>query len=154
MKSINQNIEELLKPIFKGDKKKFLLINNLVKNWSDIVGKKNAKQSRAENISFEKNQNQQAKLTIEVDNSATGFVINASKENIIEKINSLYGFAAIKKIIIKQNPKKTSYKRVEFGDEIDEKNQQKIDKILANFENSELKETISKLGKVIYQKNK
>jgi hypothetical protein len=37
--SIEQKLSHLLKPLFHGSKKEFILINNLVKNWEEIIAK-------------------------------------------------------------------------------------------------------------------
>lgn len=42
LQSIEQKLSSLLKPMFQGSKKEFIMINNLVKNWEEIIGKKYA----------------------------------------------------------------------------------------------------------------
>ena len=43
LQTIDNKISSLLKPILNNSKKEYILINNLVKNWSQIVGEKSAK---------------------------------------------------------------------------------------------------------------
>ena len=53
-KSIEENINQVLQPLFSGSKKEFILINNLVKNWSQIIGKKYARFCSPKMVSFSK----------------------------------------------------------------------------------------------------
>ena len=102
-KSIEENLNLVLQPLFSGSKKEFILINNLVKNWSQIIGKKYAKFCTPKMVSFSKD-HKTAKLTIIAYNSAIAFFIENNCELILETIASLYGFKTINKIIIKQQP--------------------------------------------------
>lgn len=105
LQALDQKIGNLLKPLFQGSKKEFILINNLVKNWEDLVGKKYANFCYPKSINFAKDKSGNGKLTIAVYNSAVGFFIENNAELIIERIATFYGFKAIAKIIIKQEPK-------------------------------------------------
>ena len=98
-RSIEENLNLVLQPLFSGSKKEFILINNLVKNWSQIIGKKYAKFCTPKMVSFSKD-HKSAKLTIIAYNSAIAFFIENNCELILETIASLYGFKAINKIII------------------------------------------------------
>jgi hypothetical protein len=84
LQTIEEKMSHLLKPIFQGSKKEFILINNLVKNWSQIVGPKYAKFCAPKMVSFEKNKSG-AKLTISVFNSSVGFFLenNSNASNWI-----------------------------------------------------------------------
>ena len=96
-RSIEENLNLVLQPLFSGSKKEFILINNLVKNWSQIIGKKYAKFCTPKMVSFSKD-HKSAKLTIIAYNSAIAFFIENNCELILETIASLYGFKAINKI--------------------------------------------------------
>lgn len=106
MQSLEQHLGNVLKPIFSGSKKEFILINNLVKNWPEIIGKKYEKFCYPKSVQIAKDKSVQSKLTIAVHNSAAGFFIENNQEIILEKIAALYGFKALGKIIVKQEPKK------------------------------------------------
>ncbi len=151
-KSIDDGISKLLKPIFEGSKKEFLLINNLSKNWEDVVGKKYAKSCHPKSVLFSKDRS--AKLTIAVDNPAVGFLLESTSEIILERIASLYGFKSITKIVIKQEPKQSSFKlKKEIKLSAAEENflQQNLKKI----DDSDLAATLEKIGKeILTEKNK
>lgn len=150
MQSIDQKIGHLLKPIFAGSKKEFILINNLVKNWPEIIGKKYAKFCYPKSIHFDKSQ-KTAKLTIGVYNSAVGFYLESSSDYLIEKIAKTYGYKAITKIIIKQEPKmvdNNSHKEIK----LDKTQQKQLDNTLKQVEDENLVTILEKLGKDILSK--
>lgn len=112
LQSIDLKITNLIKPLFQGSKKEFVLINNLVKNWEEIVGKKYAAFCYPKMVSFGKDKSENAvggKLTIAAYNSAVGFFLESNSEFILERIASFYGFKSITKIILKQEPKSLDF---------------------------------------------
>ncbi len=146
MQSIDQRLSHLLKPIFDGSKKEFLLINNLVKNWQDVVGKKYVKFCYPKSVRLEKTGSGSV-LTIAAHNSAIGFFLENSNEIILERIATIFGFKAINRIVIKQEPKDVSFGPTEIKllSHEEEFIQQKISLI----ENQELAQTLKNLGREI-----
>lgn len=108
LQSIDEKMAQLLKPLFANDlsakKKEFLLINNLVKNWDEVMGKKYTKFCYPKSISLNKSGGG-GKLTIAVYNPSIGFLIESDIELILEKIARISGFKTINRIILKQEPK-------------------------------------------------
>ena len=151
LRSIEDNISSLLKPVFAGSKKEFILINNLAKNWEEVIGKKYAKFCYPKSVSFSKDK--KSKLTIGVYNSAIGFFLENNSEIIIERIATFYGFKSINKIIIKQEPKDIegdSKKEIKLGKE----EEKTIKNAIKNIEDKELAKTLEKLGAELLNKNK
>lgn len=150
LQSIDQKISHLLKPIFLGSKKEFIMINNLIKNWDEIIGKKYAKFCYAKSVSFSKDKSS-GKLTIAVYNPAVGFFLDNSSELIIERIASFYGYKSITKIIICQEPKSlesSDNSEIKLRDDQEDFLKNKIGAI-----NDEgLAETLQKLGREIFRK--
>jgi hypothetical protein len=150
LQTIEEKMSHLLKPIFQGSKKEFILINNLVKNWAQIVGPKYAKFCAPKMVNFEKNKTG-AKLTISVFNSSVGFFLENNSDIIIERIATLYGFKSINRIIIKQEPKNIEIEPLDK--KIIDKNIEKmVDSTLENIENKELEATLKKLAEDIFGK--
>jgi len=150
LQTIEEKMSHLLKPIFQGSKKEFILINNLVKNWAQIVGPKYAKFCAPKMVNFEKNKSG-AKLTISVYNSSVGFFLENNSDIIIERIATLYGFKSINRIIIKQEPKNIEIEPLDK--KIIDKNIEKmVDSTLENIENKELEATLKKLAEDIFGK--
>ena len=151
-KSIEENINQVLQPLFSGSKKEFILINNLVKNWSQIIGKKYARFCSPKMVSFSKD-HKSAKLTIIAYNSAIAFFIENNCELIIETIASLYGYKTINKIIVKQQP--LNIKNLNEQKIILNPNQEEyLQKKLNGFEDDSLSQTIANLGRDIIKNNK
>jgi hypothetical protein len=149
--SIDQKVTNLLRPIFFGNKKEFITLNNLVKNWTDIIGKKYAKFCYPKAVSFTKYKNAERKLTIAVYNPAAGFFLKNNSEIIIEKIAAFYGFKIISDIIIRQEPKIIN---TDFDKEIrltKEKEEFLAAKIL-QITDHDLAQTLQKLGREIFRK--
>ena len=153
LQSIDQKISNLLKPIFAGSKKEFIIINNLVKNWHEIIGKKYADFCYPKFINFDKSQ-KSAKLTIAVYNSSVGFYLENSSEFLLEKIATLYGYKAITKIIIKQEPKQLNNKiREEI--KLPKEQQEKLNAQIKDVTDPDLANILEKLGRdILGHKNK
>lgn len=163
---IDEMLSELLRPMFDGSKREFLIINNLVKNWSQIVGSSHAKSCQPKFVQLhEQSKNgldhsaSMGKLTIVAFNSSTGFFLKNSAELIIERISSLYGFKAISKIIIKQEPRAFAHNEqfqksaaIIANESLSEFSQNRISQAVAQVKNPELSEILSKLGSLIFVK--
>lgn len=150
MQSIDSKLTNLLSPLFSGSKKEFIIINNLVKNWEEIIGAKYAKLCYAKSVSFDKTQ-KSAKLTIAVYNAAVGFFLENSSEIILERIATFYGYRAISKIIIRQEPKIiASDEAIEF--KLPQDQEKFLEEKISQIENKELAATLQKLGREIWKK--
>ena len=153
LQPLEQKFADLLKQLFVGSKKEFILINNLTKNWSDVIGKKYEKLCYPRSIKFgtkSPGSEKTATLTIAVYNSSVGFFLESNSEIILERIAVLYGFKSVAKISIKQEPRNIDNNKVSEIKlpEAQEKNlQEKIEKI----SDQNLAETLQKLGREIFK---
>jgi hypothetical protein len=150
LQSIDQKLSQFLKPLLTGSKKDFIIIGNMVKNWEEIIGKKYAKLCYPKAISFAKDKQSQGKLTIAVYNSAVGFFLENNSEIIIERIAVFYGYKAIGKIIIKQEPKDININRtteIKLPQAQENFLQEKINEVA----DQDLAETLRKLGREIFK---
>ena len=150
LQSLDKNLDNVLKPIFKGSKQEFILINNLVKNWENIIGKKYSKFCYPKFVSFAKRKNSKSKLTIAVFNPAIGYFLEQNSEIIIERIASYYGFKSIEKIVIKQEPKEVDAINYAKNITLDTDRQRVIDQKIENIEDKELAKILGLLGKMIF----
>lgn len=151
LQTIDEKISHLLKPIFQNNKKHFLVINNLTKNWADIVGGKNAQSCNPQGLNFDR-EGKNGKLTISAHNSAIAFFLQNNSELIIERIAMIYGFKGISKIIIKQEPKKPE-NQPQQSIKLDKKSEDFLAEKIAAIEDKDLAETLRKLGRAIFDKN-
>lgn len=170
--TLDNKLTTLLKPLFDGNKKEFLIINNLVKNWEEIIGKKYATLCYPKTVHFDSNsrrtstvppsgsqkpnnnsfsdysEKSQAKLTIAVHNAAVGFFLQNNSEYLIEKIASLYGYKAVNKVIITQEPKDSGDKIV-FEKKLSAKKEEVLKNQISDIEDKELAKTLETLGRDI-----
>ncbi len=170
--SIDRSISKLLKPIFSGSKKEFTIINNLAKNWSGIVGKNYAQFCHPKSVAFSKNNDSpakdsknnsskkqnfntqnKAKLTIAVSNSAVAFFLESSSDLIIERIAQLYGYKAIEKIIIKQEPQNQHFEQKGLKQrpmsDLTIESQKRLNQLTELVKDKELAAILTKLGQEI-----
>ena len=150
LQSIDDSVSKILKPIFNGNKKEFLVINNLARNWEKIIGKKYHKFCYPKIVTFPK-KNSKAKLTIAVFNPAIGFFLENNSEIILERIATFYGFKSIERIIIKQEPKDLELDEKEEI-KLPKKKENLLDKIVSKIEDEGLAETLRRLGKEVMNK--
>lgn len=152
--SIESKLTNLLKPLFQGSKQEFLIINNLVKNWGEIVGKKYEKLCYPKSVNFTKNSkinSSQGKLTIAVYNSTTGFFLENNSEYLLERIAQLYGYKAIHKIIIKQEPKEIKASQA-YEIQLPQEKEKLLQMQIKDVEDKDLAETLARLGRDIMNK--
>jgi len=150
LKTVEDSINFLLKPIATKNSKKYSLINSLAKNWQDIIGTKYANYCQPKSINFAKDGS--IKLNIIVFNSAAGFFLKNNSDIFIERIAGFYGYKAISKIYIKQEArlvKKSSENTRELS--LDQKNL--VNKNIKNISDKNLQETLKKLATVIFNEN-
>lgn len=149
--SLENSLNAILKPIFSSTKKEFVIINNLIKNWPEIIGKKYSKFCHPQLVNFNKD-HKSAKLTVVAYNSAISFFIENNSELILERIASLYGFKTINKITVKQQPKniKINQDFIKLSASDEQIIQNKIQKIA----DQSLAQTIADLGRDIIHGSK
>lgn len=153
--SIEQKLADLLKPLFQGSKKEFVMINNLVKNWEQLIGKKYAEFCYPKSIRLEKTESKQGgKLTIAVYNPAIGFFLESNAEIILERIASFYGFKAISKIIIKQEPEQIDSRRKSEEIILTAEKEGFLKNITNEISDQDLAKTLQNLGREIMNPRK
>ncbi len=175
LQTIDQKLTYLLRPIFHGSKKEFILLNNLVKNWPEIVGKRYAEFCYPKSASFagwqknldtgwqknldtglQKNsdvggrQNSGGgKLTIAAYNSGVGFFLETNSELIVERIASFYGFKSISKIIIKQEPQNPNIHQVSEP-KLTQQCENFLQEKVLQIDDKDLAATLQKLGREVF----
>jgi hypothetical protein len=152
LQSIEQKLSSLLKPMFQGSKKEFIMINNLVKNWEEIIGKKYAVFCYPKSVVLGKDNYISGKLTIGVYNSAVGFFLENNSEIILERIATFYGFKSISKIIIKQEPKVVDV-NLNLEIKLPEQQEKFLKGKIDDIEDKDLAATLQKLGREIFKKD-
>ena len=154
-KSTANFVHQLTKTSFE---KRGFAQSKLIINWKEIVGFDLDKLSKPVKMTFPKN-GLGATLTIEI-NGANGPELELQKENIIEKVNRIYGYTAVTKVNFKASASMgyDSFVKDEFSVkrvEINIKNYktsvkpEKIDDLIPKLEkvkNQKLRKSLSDLG--------
>lgn len=133
---------------------------DIITNWPDIAGENLAEHSHPQSIDFKRGQRNDGILNIAADSGAFAIEIAHKKKNIIEKINTYFGYGAVSDLRIIQAPnanitinelKSTGTKKTL----VTLKEQNYIDEQTAEIKNPQLKESLKKLGNNIFsQENK
>ena len=132
----------------------------LLTNWQYIVGKELAQFSLPQKIAFRKDERTDGCLTISVLSGAFAMEIQQKEPQILEKINSYFGYKAITKIKILQNSnpenfligKKNTDNVKKFL--VSEAEESYITELTSEVHNSELRETLKNLGLAVMNRHK
>ena len=142
----------------KSLEKKGFSQSKLITNWNEIVGWEMSRQSKPVKITFPKS-GLGATLTIEIS-GAFGPEIDLQRETIKQKVNRVYGYTAIAKIIFRPSPflgynvkmksemfKETNGKKIEYSERrMISENLQRSILNLENINNQELRKSLTKLS--------
>ena len=139
-KSIPQNLKRLLK---KGSYN----FSNIVDNWAKMVGKDISKMCYPSTIKMGKEMNNGTLILNVIHGNE--LVVEYGRQEIIDKINSFFGFKCIKEVKLKVVQEKKVSKQ------ISPLNEAKLDynNKLENINNKGLKETLTKLIEAYNAKN-
>lgn len=102
IKSIKVSLYYVLKPILSDLRSNF--IYSLVANWDRIFSAKYARYCKLSKVSM-LNEGKRCNIIVESHNSATSFYLNNNTQFLLDKINSLFGYQAVLKIMVKEVPK-------------------------------------------------
>ena len=148
-KQLSWYISKISKPFFN---KQGFVKSYIIDNWKEIVGEEYYKNSIPEKLRIQKGG---GVLTIATD-GATSTEMEYIKTDIIQKINDYYGYRAVNRIRFRnsfiQNEIKENKSKKENSKNKNSKNE-RVDAFLDKVEESELKEAINSLGKIIIGKN-
>jgi hypothetical protein len=149
--NISQTVRHITKKIV--GKKGFVEVD-IISKWETIVGKELAENVIPQKIIFKKGRRDGGTLYVLVSNGAFALELQHKEQVVISRINSFFGYRAIEKINISQGywEVKKQEKKENKIDKI-EKNE-KVEKTVSSIENQELKDTLEKLGNLVYMKKK
>lgn len=140
LKTVDQTITNLIKPISKSQSKKLNAINLIARNWNDIIGTKYVNYCKLMSIASRSNQ---LKLTIISYNSAMTFFLRNNIDIIIEKIKQTLSIDIADISIINQ-----PQDLVHDNDDklISEDVKRKVEHNITNIDDPNLRDTLRKLG--------
>ena len=148
---LDKNISKILKPIFFKKKDDFLIINNLQKNWQNIVGEKCWQFCVPKKIKFEKNKKANGVLNIGAGNSSVAFYLEANSNQIIQNIAAYYGYKIVGEIRILQEPKILQMEEERAEYKISAEQENFIAQSTTIIKDEGLKSVLQQLGKSIFK---
>ena len=108
-KTIGTNVTKLVKPLIS---KRGFGNSEIINNWVNIVGDKLAQNITPQKISYNRNSNVDGVLLLRVNSSSVALEIQYIEKQIVNKINTYFGFSAIGRIKIIQGPIPTPEKKI------------------------------------------
>lgn len=134
---------------------------DIVASWADIVGERYGTRVQPDKLIWPRQPElrdpetvpQPATLVVHTD-GATALMLSHDSGQVIERINTFYGWAAIGRIKILQKP--VQVKRVaprKTLRELTQTEEKKLDDSLQGVENARLREALKKLGAQVIAKN-
>ncbi|USO02083.1 MAG: DUF721 domain-containing protein [Alphaproteobacteria bacterium] len=147
MKHIKHGIDKALR---QHKNKRGFLHGRLLAEWDKIVEKPIAKMTQPSKVICYRNL--PGVLVLNTTSSSSLF-LHTMEEEIIQKINTYFGKELIKALRYKHVLKlEKPVKKIELT--LSEENLQKIDLLLEDFEDGEMKDSLERLGKAILLKQK
>ena len=108
-KTIGTNVTKIVKPLIS---KRGFGNSEIINNWVNIVGDKLAQNITPQKISYNRNSNVDGVLLLRVNSSSVALEIQYIEKQIVNKINTYFGFSAIGRIKIIQGPIPTPEKKI------------------------------------------
>ena len=108
-KTIGTNVTKIVKPLIS---KRGFGNSEIINNWVNIVGDKLAQNITPQKISYNNNSNVDGVLLLRVNSSSVALEIQYIEKQIVNKINTYFGFSAIGRIKIIQGPIPTPEKKI------------------------------------------
>ena len=133
-----------------------MLFLELLNSWEEIIGKELAKYCLPQNISFKKDQRIDGCLNISVLSGAFAMEIQQRQRQIIEKINSFFGYPAISKLKIIQsaNPENFLLNKKPIDkmkkNVVSASEESYITELTKDINNDELRKTLENIGKYVF----
>ncbi len=128
--------------------------------WADIIGEDMAQYTLPQKIKFGKNERSGGILELMVLSGACAMEVKQRESQILEKINTYFGYEAINKLKIIQNScpdnfliSKKSIENVKKNLVSDEE-QNYITEVVKDISNDELRQRLENLGKAVFSNKK
>ena len=146
-RSISSTVEKLTKPIFS---KRGFGRSTIIENWRTIVGKEYGDHTIPEKISYPQGQQNKGTIQIRVDSPALAIELLHAETQILERINSHFGYRSVDHVKITQGTiPDNKDQSVAKPREITIKEQNNLENNLNIISDPDLKNALRTLGKRI-----
>lgn len=150
LKPITQLVRPVVKKILP---QKSALFQQIFDIWPDLVHGTEAKGTIPEKLAFTRKEQSNGVLSLWAQSSAQATEVTYNRTMLVERINTVFGFALLSDIRVTANPtqglaarKKANLPKVNSPKGIPS---QSLDKILAGISNPLLRHSLSELGSVL-----
>ncbi|MCQ2741364.1 MAG: DciA family protein [Alphaproteobacteria bacterium] len=131
---------------------------DVLSRWTDIVGDETASYSKPIKIDFKKDERTNGSLVVETDGGAFALELQLKSNVIIERVNTFFGYEAISRLKIIQNPKVKIEPKTpthNFEKTLVTKEEENYIKVLSEgVLNQDLQQSLQKLGRSVVNNNK
>ena len=142
-RTISASVEKITKPIFG---KRGFGKAAIVTDWPHIVGATLALHTVPEQISFPRRVRADGMLKLKIDSSALALELQHLTPQLIDKINTYFGYGAVGRIQIVQGPVPEQKPPEKGPPTISEDTRRELDQRLAFVSDPDLKAALSALG--------
>jgi hypothetical protein len=149
-KSLSQLTRSLLGPIFR---KQGFARQEIVTRWEAIVGESLGQYTQPERISFPRNARQGGTLFVRVE-GAFALELQHRSPEILERLNTYFGYGAVEKIVIHQGPlANKKNKRKDESLPLSDTEQAKLDDTVMATKDDRLKNALRNIGQHVLTTN-
>lgn len=154
-----QNMGKILGPLTrKMLGKKAFAEADVICNWKDIAGEELASFSVPSKIEFKKGEKTGGTLWIEVAGGAFALEVSLKSKILIEKVNTFFGYEAVKSLKIMQNPAVNAKIKQDIHNPekilVTKEEETYIKSLSEGIQNPELCEALERLGCAVAANNK
>ncbi len=142
-RTISASVEKITKPIFG---KRGFGEAAIVTDWPHIVGATLARHTVPEQISFPRSGRTNGMLKLKIDSSALALELQHLTPQLIDKINTYFGYGAVGRIQIVQGPVPEQQPPERESTPVREDTRRELDQRLVFVLDPELKAALSALG--------
>ena len=145
---LGTSVGRLTKPLFG---KRGLADGAIAHDWQTIVGEAIAKHSQPEKITYASRERTGGLLHLRVDNSAMATQLQHLEPQLLERINSHFGYNAVARMrfIHAPLPAPTVIQRVHKPVDPSPARQRQLAEMLKDIDDPELREALEKLGRAL-----
>lgn len=149
--SFGADVRRLVSPILG---KKGFIQADILAHWEEIIGAELATGVRPAAVSFSKSTPDQAVLTVSAYSGAFAVAFSARKAQILERINTYFGYPALADIKIKQGGFTPKLPKSRALPPLSAEKRAEIDALTAGIADDALRETLNGLGALIESSKK
>ena len=119
---------------------------DILANWDDIVGTDLAKGIQPEKLTFEKDKRTNGTLHVKSAGGAFAMLFEHQKTRVIERINTFFGYPAVKNIKIQQGSLKLSQPNIQPTRNLTTSEKKILSARVAGIEDEALRERVYQIG--------